>query len=119
MNEKKLFRKNDLILMGAVILLALALFLAMKVLHSGPGEQVIVTVGSIEYARLPLDQDAELLITAAEGETNLLVIEDGTARISEANCSNQVCVQTGRISEEGELIVCLPHKVVVSIESSQ
>ncbi|MPM74401.1 hypothetical protein SDC9_121389 [bioreactor metagenome] len=115
--KKQLVGRRDLILIGAIALLALALFGVSRLLNAGPAEMVVVTVDSQEYARLPLKEDARLLITAQRGQTNLLVIENSTARISEASCSNQVCVNTGRISEAGEIIVCLPHKVVVSIES--
>ena len=67
-----------------------------------------------ELCRLPLSADTELEI--GEGEKrNLLVISDGEARISEASCPDHVCVKRGRVSFDGQSIVCLPNKVVVSI----
>ena len=32
-----------------------------------------------------------------------------------SNCKNQICVNTGEISDKGETIVCLPNYVIVEI----
>ena len=101
----------DILLVAGVLAAALIAFLLIP---RGGGSTVVVTVDGKEYASLPLDTDAELLIESAGG-TNLLVISGGTASVVEADCPNQVCVETGAISSEGQLIVCLPHKVVIEI----
>ena len=36
----------------------------------------------------------------------------------EADCPDQTCVKKHSIKYEGETIVCLPHKVVISIDNS-
>lgn len=113
--KRRLFGKGEILLISVVIAAALVLWGVRALLSRGSGEYVVVTVSGVEYARLPLGDDAELLIQGEGGE-NLLVISGGHAEITRADCSNQVCVDTGSISEPGELIVCLPHKVVVTIE---
>ena len=50
-----------------------------------------------------------------DGGTNELVIEDGEARLTEADCPDSLCVNMGRISRSGQSIICLPHQVVVRI----
>ena len=47
---------------------------------------------------------------------NTVVIKDGESFMSDAECKNQVCVNSGKISKKGESIVCLPNKVTVEIE---
>ena len=42
-----------------------------------------------------------------------------TIRIKEANCGDQVCVRRGWAKENGETIVCLPHKLVIEVQGSQ
>ena len=54
-------------------------------------------------------------ITTADGEMNRLVIRDGKAFMESATCPDGVCVSHRPISREGETIVCLPHKVVVTV----
>ena len=101
----------DILLVAGVLAAALIVFLLIP---RGGGSTVVVTVDGKEYASLPLDEDAELLIESESG-TNLLVISGGKASVVEADCPNRVCVETGAISSEGQLIVCLPHKVVIEI----
>lgn len=38
-------------------------------------------------------------------------------RVSNSTCPEQICVRRGYISKPGETIVCLPHKVIIEIES--
>ena len=37
----------------------------------------------------------------------------------EADCRNKVGINTGFISEVGEMIVCLPHQVLVQIKGAE
>ena len=45
----------------------------------------------------------------------MLVIKDGKADITEADCPDKLCVHQAPISREGEALVCLPHRVVVTV----
>lgn len=108
-------RKSDIILLCSVLLSALAIFGICATFTLGKGETVVIRVDGEEYARLPLDEDAELLIEGVNGGTNLLIIKDGKAYISEATCPDLVCVHTGH-ADELKSIVCLPNRVTVSIE---
>ena len=50
---------------------------------------------------------------------NLLIIEDGYAYIKEASCPDGLCVHQGKINKSGEMIVCLPNEVVVTVEGPE
>ena len=108
-------RKADLHLLAAALVFG-AVLAAVLLLRS-PGGTVQVRVAGAVTAGYPLDVDASYTITGANGGTNLLVIEDGAARIEEASCPDGVCVHTGRIRRNGQSIVCLPNQVVVEIVS--
>ncbi|MEY8762249.1 MULTISPECIES: NusG domain II-containing protein [Clostridium] len=47
---------------------------------------------------------------------NIVEVENGRIRISEADCPDKICVKTGWISKPGQSIVCLPHKLIIKIE---
>ena len=51
-------------------------------------------------------------------DINEIVVTDETIAITDANCGDQACVRQGKISKPGKTIVCLPHKLLVSIKSS-
>ncbi len=108
-------RKADLLLLAAALVFG-AVLVAVLLLRS-PGGTVQVRVAGAITAGYPLDVDASYTITGVNGGTNLLVIEDGAARIEEASCPDGVCVHTGRIRRNGQSIVCLPNQVVVEIVS--
>ena len=112
MNHK---HKNDLILCTVLVGIGLISLLVLYALLGGSGEQVVVTVDGKEEYRLPLGEDAEILIEGYQGGTNLLVIKDGEARITKADCPEQICVHTGK-ADELKSIVCAHNRVVVSIE---
>ncbi len=105
--------KNDILLILAVLILAGGIWL-FTALTRKTGAEVLVTVGGEELCRMPLDEDARLVI--GEGEHyNTLVISGGEAFIEDAGCPDGICVKSGSVRFDGETIVCLPHKTVVSI----
>lgn len=111
MSSKKI--KNDLLLIAAILLISLLLLLIF-VLRSKNGDYVTVSVDGQVTHTLPLNSDTEITL-GTEQSYNILVIKNGYAYISEANCPDKICVQHRKISKTGETIVCLPHKSVIEI----
>ena len=107
--------RNDIILLSVVLLAGILLLVIFTIVLKDTGETVVVTVDGEEILRAPLDEDAEFWIEGYDGGENLLVIKDGTARITEADCPEQICVRTGTASEI-KSIVCAHNRVIVSIE---
>lgn len=106
--------RNDAILIAVLLLLggALALFLYAT---RQAGGYVSVQVDGEQVMELPLVEDATVEL-GADGHTNLLVIENGTARVAEATCPDKICVNQGAVRYNGESIVCLPHRLVITVE---
>lgn len=82
------------------------------------GGLVRVQIDSETVMELPLGQDTRIAL-GEDGHANTLVIRDGTAQVVEADCPDQVCVRQGAVRYAGESIVCLPHKLVITIEGGQ
>ena len=112
----KILKRADLILIAALLLLGLVVFIIFRAV---PGREVYVSVriDGNETARYPISQDGTFKIESGDDDYNILTIVNGTAYVSESNCKNQICVKTGKKSQAGEVIVCLPHKVVFVLES--
>lgn len=64
------------------------------------------------------DMDEEIVIDTELG-TNIVKLYDNGANIIDADCPDKVCVDDGFISEPGEMLVCLPNKVVVEIKGEK
>ena len=110
----KAIKKNDLILLCAIILLGIILLSFLAFIFLGKGEEVVVRVDGEVYARLPLNKNTELLIESDHGE-NLLIIKDSKAYVESATCPRQICVQSGELSEISP-IVCKHNHVSITLE---
>ena len=109
--------KNDIILILAFMLVVAALGLGIM-LSGGEGDLVVVTVDKELYGKYPLSTDARIEIISSAGEcTNILVIEDGVAYVESATCPDGICSSHRPVSRGGESIVCLPNRVVITVET--
>ena len=106
-------RRRDILLILLPLLLAAALWAALR-LGGRTGGSVTVRANGAVVAVLPLDRDDRFLWEGEQG-TNLLVIENGTVRMEDADCPDRLCVHQGAVSREGESIVCLPHKLTATV----
>ena len=101
----------DILLIGGCLLLAAVLFLT-SVVGREAGAGVIVSVNGEEVTRYSLHDNGTYPLN---GGTNTLVIENGEAWVSEANCPDKICMGMGKISKNGEFIACLPNKLTVTV----
>ncbi|MCR4902908.1 MAG: NusG domain II-containing protein [Butyrivibrio sp.] len=111
--NKRFLGKNDLILLLSMIALGVLLLLLVR-LKSTDGTMVVVTIDGSEYGRYDLSEDQSFVIEVDAGY-NTLVIENGECFLEDADCPDKLCVKQGRISKAGQSIICLPHRVVVSV----
>ena len=115
MKQKKL--KNDILLICALLLLALAAWGVLRLTREQGGE-VIVTVDGELTATIPLTVEATLPVGEGKGFLNVVEVRNGRVRVAEADCPDKLCVRQGWISYDGESIVCLPHKLVVTVRGT-
>jgi hypothetical protein len=107
-------KRNDLLLILCLLVVAVLIWLAIS-LRTTDGAWVVVTRDGNEIARYELSEDTEVDINDEAGY-NKLVIKDGIADVTDADCPDRLCVRQTAISKNGQSIVCLPHKLVISIE---
>ena len=101
----------------AVLILG-GVFLVYTEFFRPEGGEVIVSVDGVEQRPLPLSEN-NFVVIGDEENYNVLVISNGEAYIEEASCPDNICVKSGKVSLEGQTIVCLPNKVVISIEGGK
>ena len=112
--------KREFFLVCAILLAVCGFSLANRILFSEPGAKVEIAVIESDSSKtilesFDLSQNRTYTISTEPQGTNHLIIQDGEVWISEANCPNQDCVKQGKISMNGEMLVCLPHRITVSI----
>ena len=109
-------KKKDILLAGGILLVALALFLFMKMTGNREGGTLRIQVDGEIYGTYSLAEDQVISIEQERG-TNVLIIRDGQAYMEEADCPDQYCVKQGKIHKTGQSIVCLPHRLSATVET--
>ncbi|MDZ7270921.1 MAG: NusG domain II-containing protein [candidate division KSB1 bacterium] len=104
----------DRLLLGALLALSALSFAAVNQMRSA-GETVVVQAGNREFYRGPLRQEQRLVVDGPVG-TTIVEVHDGAAWVSASDCPMHLCVRMGKISRAGEVVVCIPNRVVVRIE---
>lgn len=106
----KKLKKADIILALCLIIAAFALFIGFYLFKTS-GKKVIVRQNNKTVYSGLLSNDNQINL-----KHNTVVIKDNKAYMKCADCKNQICVKTGKISKSGETVVCLPNKVIIEIE---
>lgn len=119
MNERKnngRHLRNDCIFIISVLLLSVVALVYLFVLRK-EGNFVKVTVDGKEYGTYSLYENvSEEIVTGENGENlNRFVIRDGKVYMENASCPDGICVAHRAVFRDGESIVCLPNRVVVSV----
>ena len=119
-NNKKKKIRNDFILAAVILIIAVAGLLIMNFTKT-QGDFVVVKIDGAEKYKYQLTENITVdIVTGEDGENvNTLVIKDGEASMTEADCPDGICVAHRPIKNTGESIVCLPHKIVVEIQSEE
>lgn len=105
--KKRLF---DLVLIGGLLLLALVCYFMFA--DGGEGNVAVVCVNGEETGRYPLYQSGRYELN---GGSNILIIENGSAWLEDADCPDKLCVRQGRVRLDGQVITCLPNRLTVTI----
>lgn len=112
-----MIKKADIILF-IIILLVGGVISWWSLFGSEKGDRVVIEVDGSVYGTYNLSEDKEIDIVNGS-HTNHISIKGGTVQMTYSTCHNQICVDKGKISEINDMIVCLPNKVVISIESRE
>ena len=111
-------KKADIILTIIIIAAAIFVFVIYNLVMGGFGKgfngEVVITVDGAEFGRYELTKDQEIEI----GNTNKAVIKDGYVDMIWADCPDKLCVNHVSINKAGNSIICLPNKVVITIENT-
>jgi hypothetical protein len=107
-----------------VILIILILFASTGVIlftELGLNWQLSETPEAVVYhegkllEHLSLDKDREIVLL--EGKMTL-EIKDERVRVKKSDCPRQICVSRGWIKRPGQVIVCVPNKILIEIKKS-
>ncbi|MDR3207000.1 MAG: NusG domain II-containing protein [Oscillospiraceae bacterium] len=112
-------KRWDALIIAAVLLLAGALYLALR---PADGETAALTadiyLSGVLYDSVPLSSGPlELRVPAGDG-FNLVHIAPEGVSVRQADCPGGQCVAQGVIRRAGESVACLPHRLLVVLSGA-
>ncbi len=118
----RILRPYDYLIIFLLIVgsfLPLVLFQAQAQSQTGD-RYAVIRINGQEVDRFNLDtlSSLEKSYYPAQGQYNIIEIDDGRIRVKEDNSPDQIAVKTGWISKNGQTSICLPHKLVIEIKQS-
>lgn len=117
----KVIKKLDIVLIVVLMVISFVPYLMLKkntvVNEDINSNYAIVSVAGKVLKRIELKPDLndEYIVETSYG-SNKVVIRDGSIGIVEADCADGVCVGQGYINKPGQQVVCLPHRLIITIE---
>ncbi len=111
--------QKDILLLFGILLAAFGLWLVPVLLNKDMPAMVSVLQDGRTLGLYPLTEDRTVSIPYGEEHYNLLLISGGKVLVSDADCPDRLCVSQRAISRKGESIICLPHRLVIQIESKE
>jgi hypothetical protein len=109
-------KKKEILIFAIIFVIAATSILIMELRQTSDTKTLLITVDGEEYKRIPVDTatNASFTIETEYGYNNVVIV-NGAVDVVSADCKNQVCVNTKEATKAGDIIVCLPHKVVIEI----
>ncbi len=104
---------TDIIVICLILLTSLGgyTFAAGK---SGGSKSAVIEVNGEVFGKYPM---TETRVIDVKGKNTVEITKD-YVRVIYADCPDKSDVNQGKISEEGQVIVCLPNKMLVRIENT-
>lgn len=113
----KKFGVNDIKVLMVIVAIGLLLVMIYVFYPRKAASSVDVLMDGKCVGTYDLRVDASIPIEVNGTVTNTLEICDGKAFMSDATCPDKLCMKQGKISHQGETIVCLPNKIVIQVNS--
>lgn len=108
-----------LVILLVVFSIVFSFFSFSYSLNKGSEKFVSIQINGKEIKSVKLSKD--IIGKTYEIETefgkNVLQFGDGEVKIIEASCLDKLCIEQGTIKNVGQLLVCLPNRLVVEIKS--
>ena len=110
-------KKADIVLFAVLLVLGIGSTLLLG-RGFGAGKtadaQVEISINGNVYKTADLNENQTIEIDNEYGR-NVIVIENGRARVKDSDCGGHDCIEMGEISKGGQTIMCLPHRLIITI----
>jgi len=113
---------NKILYAGDLIIILLILVAGLLFLYYPRQNGSIVTIkvnGEIKGVYNLNNQNEQTITIAGKKGPLKIKIEKGRVWVSESSCHNKLCIKMGKIHKNGEMIVCVPNRVIISVKNKE
>lgn len=114
--------RNDILLFAILFLIGASAFIYQKhKFDNAPVSNIAMAIIKADGKTLdPIDLSKDgYYAFKTEAGFNHVIVENGTIQVVKSDCPDRICVNHAPISKKGEVIICLPHKLEITIIESE
>ena len=100
-----------------VLLISLTVF-SPRFLPAGSVGELLTVRTPASITEIPLNVDGRHPVSGPLG-TAFLVVQKGRAHLENAPCPLKICEAMGSIDRGGQVIVCLPNRIVIKVSGPE
>lgn len=113
---RSIFRIGDIFVIAVIVVVSVVL---MFLPVFGRADYAVIYVNGNEFGRFALNsRESETVMVSTDYGFNVVKIENGKVWVTESNCKDKLEMKAGAISRAGQSLVCLPNRMVVTVEGS-
>lgn len=114
---EKTLSRWDVLLLGTLLLCSFVP-LAVSGWGGSPVATAVITVNGATVREIPLTthEGRETFTVDTPNGTNEITVDGRTIAVTDADCHDKICVKSGAMERKGEVIACLPHKLLIEIK---
>lgn len=112
-------KKGDIVVIILIIFSIVGIFYFSNRKISSDSKYIRVAVDGKEIHKIHIDGklNGKTIKVDTEHGYNLLELTEDGIKITESDCPDKICIHMGEIKDVNDMIVCLPHKLVIEIKS--
>ncbi len=103
-----------------LILSVASIFFTNVIFADHSAEFAVIEIDGREYGRYSLkEKETRILEIKSDFGQNTVEISYGGVRVLDADCPDKLEVKAGRIDSAGEMLVCLPNRMIIRIDGER
>lgn len=110
--------KGDKILICVVLLLSFLLLAGFQIFgFAAEKTYAVIEINAKPFQKISLDENGSnfKLAVPSGHHKSIVEVDKDRIRIIYSDCPDQDCVRQGWVSRPGQIVVCLPNKIVIKI----
>lgn len=113
-------KKLDIVIIAVLLIISFIPEVLFGIKYSAEASETYaeITIGGKLYKTVSLSQNGgeDSFIVHTEQGFNEIEIKGDSIAIIDANCNDKLCLEVGHVTDPGESIICLPHKLMIEVK---